>query len=108
MTTDNMTFFQSEARAEIRKAADALSRALDGLDVSELDDTSLRYSNDQITKALAWASAAREALEGLISLRGMEHARDLARRRLADPAYTPSAKEAILDMDGFMEGFREG
>jgi hypothetical protein len=107
MTPKNITLGHQLAKAELSKAEDAISRAKDGLDVDALGETSLRYTLDQIAKAMAWMSATRQILEAFQAQMGFAKAEELARRRLADPAYTPSINEILDNPDGFLEGFRE-
>jgi hypothetical protein len=64
-------------RVEINKAYDALSRAVDGLDRSEVGGTGKDYSIDQITKAGEYVKAALVAATALAETES-NHASDFS------------------------------
>jgi hypothetical protein len=96
------------ASSSLAKAIECRQRIRMDLAGPEISNTTLKYALEQTCKLLAYVSQAREALERIQTARGVAIAQELARKRLADPAYTPSINEVADNPDAFLDGFREG
>jgi hypothetical protein len=95
------------ARINLEAAVAHLDFAIGGIEEGRKKDPAFGYALDQLTAAMAFASAARQAMEEEQSRCNHESQLETARRRLCDPAYTPLVEEVFEDLDSFMEGFRE-
>jgi len=98
----------NKAFIALKKCADTCCRAHDPFDAWQWSESDIAYALEQIGKMLAYASEARQELERVEVARGVANASELARKRLADPAYTPSINEVADGPDAFLDGFREG